>query len=311
MTILLNGNDFRSRLRRSDLVKTVRKRGVPYLLLSPTAILMLVFLVYPLGSVVYFSLQNYNVTKPWDNGYIGLGNFTTMMGDALFWSSLRVTANWVVAQVSLQLTFGLIMALIVNEAFKGRGLARAVLFSPWAVSGVLTTTIWLLIYNPAVGVNKYLADMGVGHYGASPLAGSSSAFWAAVLAELWRGVPFFTILILADLQSVSGELYEAAQVDGAGRLRRFWSITLPHLKNSIILATLLRVVWEFNNVDLLFTLTGGGPANATTTLPLYVARTAITSKDFGYGAALTVAAFIILSIITVLYLRLTKFGKEL
>lgn len=298
-------------MRESSLVKTVRKRGVPYLLLAPTLILMLVFLVYPLGSIAYFSLQNYNVTKPWNNGYIGLDNFTAMIDDVLFWSSLRVTANWVVVEVGLQLMLGLILALIVNEAFKGRGLARAVLFSPWAVSGVLTTTIWLLLYNPAVGVNKYLADMGIGQYGASPLAGSGSAFWAAVLAELWRGVPFFTILILADLQSASGELYEAAKVDGAGRVRRFWSITLPHLKGSIILATLLRVVWEFNNVDLLYTLTGGGPANATTTLPLYVARIAITSKDFGYGAALTVAAFVILSIITVLYLRLTRFGKGL
>lgn len=287
-----------------------RRRLIPYLLLAPTMTLLLVFLLYPLGNIAYFSLQQYNVSKPWDNGFIGFENFANMLSDPLFTSSLIVSAQWVFVQVGLQLVFGLILALVVNEAFKGRGLARAILFSPWAVSGVLTTTIWLLIYNPAVGFSKYLADLGLGEYGTSLLAGGTSAFWAAVLAELWRGVPFFTILILADLQSASAELYEAAQMDGAGKWRRFWSITLPHLKNSIILATLLRGVWEFNNVDLLYTLTGGGPANATTTLPLYVARVAIDSKEFGYGSALTVVAFIILGLVSIVYLRLTKFGKE-
>lgn len=290
--------------------KRRRRVATPYLLLAPTMVLLTLFLLYPLLSIGYFSLQQHNVSKPWDNGFIGLGNFRAMLSDDLFWSSLWVTGKWVVVQVGLQLIFGLLLALIVNEAFRGRGLARAVLFSPWAVSGVLTTTIWLLLYNPAVGVNKYLADLGLTSYGTSLLASGDTAFWAAVLAELWRGVPFFTILILADLQSAPGELYEAAQMDGAGRIRRFWSITLPHLKNSIILATLLRGVWEFNNVDLLYTLTGGGPANATTTLPLYVARVAIDSKEFGYGAALTVSAFVLLGMVTILYLKLTNFGRE-
>lgn len=291
-------------------MRLLRKRGAPYLLLAPTMALMLIFLLYPLISIGYFSLQKYSVIQPWDNGFVGLDNFVAMMSDELFWTSLWFTAKWVVVEVVLQLIGGLIMALIVNEVFKGRGAARAILFSPWAVSGVLTTTIWLLLYNPAVGINKYLADVGLGHYGTSPLADGTTAFWAAILAELWRGVPFFAILILADLQSISPDLYEASHVDGAGRMRRFWSITLPHLKNAIILATLLRGVWEFNNVDLLYTLTGGGPANATTTLPLYVAKVAIDSKEFGYGSALTVAAFVILSVFTIVYLRSAKFGKE-
>lgn len=291
-------------------MRLLRKRGAPYLLLAPTMALMLIFLLYPLISIGYFSLQKYSVIQPWDNGFVGLDNFVAMMGDELFWTSLGFTAKWVIVEVVLQLLGGLIMALIVNEVFKGRGAARAILFSPWAVSGVLTTTIWLLLYNPAVGINKYLADVGLGHYGTSPLADGNTAFWAAILAELWRGVPFFAILILADLQSISPDLYEASHVDGAGRMRRFWSITLPHLRNAIILATLLRGVWEFNNVDLLYTLTGGGPANATTTLPLYVAKVAIDSKEFGYGSALTVAAFVILSVFTVVYLTSAKFGKE-
>lgn len=287
-----------------------RERWTPYLLLAPAGILLTVFLVYPIGSVVYYSLYKYNVTKPWDNGFVGLDNYAAMLRDDLFWQSLLFTGQWVLVEVSLQLVFGLALALVINETFVGRAISRALVFSPWAVSGVLTTTIWLLIYNPTTGFGRYLADAGIGEYGTSLLTEPGTAFWAAVLAELWRGVPFFAILILADLQSISGDLYEAAEVDGAGRFRRFVSITLPHLRNAIILSTLLRAVWEFNNVDLLYTLTGGGPGNSTMTLPLYVARKAVDAKEFGYGSALTMSAFLILAVCSVTYLWLARAGKE-
>jgi multiple sugar transport system permease protein len=287
-----------------------RERWTPYLLIAPTALLIAVFLVYPIGSVVYYSLFRYNVTKPYANGFVGLDNYVQMVNDPLFWQSLVFTTQWVVVEVVLQLVFGLALALVINETFIGRAIARALVFSPWAVSGVLTTTIWLLIYNPTAGFGRYLADAGIGEYGTSPLTEAGTAFWAAVLAELWRGVPFFAILILADLQSISGDLYEAAEVDGAGRIRRFLSITLPHLRNAIVLSTLLRAVWEFNNVDLLYTLTGGGPGNATLTLPLYVARMAVDAKEFGYGSALTMAAFVILAVFSITYLWLARRGRD-
>jgi multiple sugar transport system permease protein len=287
-----------------------RERWTPYALLAPTLVLVAIFLLYPIGSVVYYSLFKYNVTKPRSNGFIGLENFQTMLHDQMFWDSLRFTTQWVVVEVGLQLVLGLGLALVINETFIGRSLARSLVFSPWAVAGVLTTTIWLLIYSPTTGFSRYLADLGIGSYGESPLIDGTSAFWAAVLAELWRGVPFFAILLLADLQTISQDLYEAAEVDGAGRLQRFWSVTLPHLRNAIVLSTLLRAVWEFNNVDLLYTLTGGGPGNATMTLPLYVARMAVDAKEFGYGSALTVTAFLILAIFSIAYLKLSRVGRE-
>lgn len=290
-----------------------RRRGprTPYLLIAPAVLAMLAFLVYPMASVVYYSLQHYNVSKPWENGFAGLDNFRRMLfEDPLFWQSLGFTARWVVVEVSLQLVLGLALALIVNETFVGRAVARAMVFSPWAVSGVLTTGIWVLLYNPTTGLSKYLADLGLMEYGAAPLANPDTVFAAAVLAELWRGVPFFAILLLADLQSIPRDLYEAASVDGASRFRRFRHVTLPHLKDAIILSTLLRAVWEFNNVDLLYTLTGGGPAHQTTTLPLYVATTAVQSQNFGYGSALTTAGFVILTFFSVAYLRLGKFGAR-
>ena len=286
-------------------------RRLPYLLIAPAALLMLGFIAYPVISVFYYSLQNFNPTKPWRNGYAGFGNFVQIFTkDTQFWDTLTFSGKWVIVEVGLQLLFGLALALIVNQTFVGRAVGRALVFSPWAVSGVLTSAIWVLLYNSQTGITRYLADMGIGSYGTSWLSDTSTVFPAAIVADLWRGVPFFAILILADLQSVSKDLYEAAEVDGASRFRQFLHITLPHLKDAIILSTLLRAVWEFNNVDLLYTLTGGGPAGETTTLPLYVALTGIDGHDFGYASALTTVAFVILLFFSLLYLRLSKFGGD-
>ena len=201
-------------------------RRLPYLLIAPAALLMLGFIAYPVISVFYYSLQNYNPTKPWRNGYAGFDNFVhAFTEDPVFWDTLVFSAQWVVVEVGLQLLFGLALALIVNQTFVGRGLGRALVFSPWAVSGVLTSAIWVLLYNSQTGITRYLADMGIGSYGTSWLSDTSTVFPAAVVADLWRGVPFFAILILADLQSVSRDLYEAAEVDGASRIKQFWHIT--------------------------------------------------------------------------------------
>jgi multiple sugar transport system permease protein len=288
-----------------------RRSKTPYLLIAPTVLLLTGLLAYPMISVGYYGLRHYNVTQPWNNGFAGLANLRTMLfHDPVFWQSLRFSVSWVVAEVSLQLLLGLGLALIVNETFLGRSLARSLVFSPWAVSGVLTTGIWILLYNPATGVFRMLSEIGIGDGATSVLGEPKTVFPAVVVAELWRGVPFFAILLLAGLQTIPGDLYEAAHVDGAGRWRRFVHVTLPHLRDAIVLSTLLRAVWEFNNVDLIYTLTGGGPAHQTTTLPVYIARTAVDSHDFGYGSALTMAGFAVLLFFSIAYLRLSKFGSD-
>jgi multiple sugar transport system permease protein len=164
------------------------RRLYPYFLIGPAAVLTLVFLVYPVGSVFYYSLQHSNVTQPWNDGFAGLDNFVAMGADPLFWRSLTFTLQWVVVEVGLQFIFGLALALLINKSFIGRALARSLVFSPWAVSGILTTTIWILIYNPSTGIGRYLADVGIGEYGVSLLSGSGTTFWAVVLAEMWKGI---------------------------------------------------------------------------------------------------------------------------
>ena len=295
--------------RKSERARTgmyAAQRRAPYWLIAPAVILMAVFIAVPVVSVGVYSLFRWNVSKPWATEFLGLDNFRVIFTeDPEFWGILLTTVWWVGASVSLQFVLGLALALLLNQAFRGRSFVRSLSFAPWAISGVLATQIWLLIYNPATGIASVLQNIGISNDFA-PLVGQESAFWAAVIAELWRGLPFFTIILLADMQSIPADLYEAAKVDGATRWQEFRHITVPYLKQAIILTTLLRAVWEFNNVDLLYPLTGGGPAGATTTLPLYIVNEAITGRNFGYGSALTVVGFVILAIFSVLYLRLTR-----
>jgi multiple sugar transport system permease protein len=257
-------------------------------------------------------LQNYNLAAPFYDSFAGFDNFIKIFTeDKFFFPSLLTTLKWVVSQVGLQLIFGMIAAILLNKTFKFRGLVRAAAFIPWAISGVLASVMWSLMYNEHMGViNDMLMRLGIIHENQAWLANSSTAFISVVIAELWRGIPFFAITLLASLQSIPEELYEAARVDGAGRWKSFIFVTIPQLKNTIILTTLLRVIWEFNNVDLIFNLTGGGPAGSTTTLTMYIAKQAIHGSNFGYGSALTVISFGILLTFAIVYLKITRFERE-
>lgn len=291
-----------------------RIQWLPYLLIAPAIVLIIVFLFYPVGNVFYFSLQKFNPTKAYENGFVGLDNFKMIFtSDKLFFPTLWVSAKWVFVEVALQLIFGLGIALMLNQAFKFRGVFRSAAILPWAISGVVTSTLWQIIFNEQIGpLNDILLNLGLIDHKIAWLSEVTTAFPAIVTAELWRGIPFFTIALLAGLQTIPGDLYESAVVDGAGRWKSFIHITMPFLKTTIILTTLLRAVWEFNNVDLIFVMTNGtgGPIDLTTTLPMYIVKQAIVAQDFGYGSALTVIGFIILLLFAVFYLKLSGYGKE-
>ncbi|KGR75202.1 carbohydrate ABC transporter permease [Ureibacillus sinduriensis] len=289
-----------------------KKKLIPYLFILPSFLFIMGFLFYPIAMVFYYSVQHYDISAPYYNRFAGLENFVQIFTqDKLFFPSLLNSLKWVVSEVGLQLVFGMILALLLNQTFKFRGMIRAVAFVPWAISGVLASVMWSLMFNEHMGVlNDLLMKIGLINEPMAFLANTSTAFGAVVIAELWRGIPFFAITLLAGLQSIPNELYEAARVDGANRWKTFIYVTLPQLKNTIILTTLLRVVWEFNNVDLLFNLTGGGPAHSTTTLTMYIAELAVHGSNFGYGSALTVISFGILLVFAILYLRLSRYEKE-
>jgi len=284
----------------------------PFLLISPTVILILCFMGYPIIRVFYLSMQNYNLKNIFANGYVGFDNFVKLfIKDELFWSSAAITLKWVVSQVGFQLVLGMIVALILNQKFKGRGAARAVALVPWAVSGVLVTMLWTLMYDQSSGlINDLLMKTGIISEKVAWLSNANTFFPAVVVAELWRGVPFFAINILAALQSIPEDVYESSSIDGCGKIKTFIYITLPFLKESIIFATLLRGIWEFNSIDMIFTLTNGGPMNQTTTLPIYMMKTAIIKGNYGYGSAIGVVTFLFLLVFAVLYIKLSHYGGE-
>lgn len=287
------------------------RKAMPYLFLLPATFFILAFLAYPLLTVFEYSLQSYDVTKLNLKGFIGLENFKTLFKDDIFFRSLQVSLKWVLVEVCSQLVLGMTLALLLDQKFKGRGIYRCVVFFPWAVSGVLTSMLWSLIYNQNIGLlNSILKDLGLITKNVAWLGNTSTVFKATAIAEVWRGIPFFAITLLAAMQNISPDLHEAAVVDGAGIWQEIFLIKIPMLKDTIILTTLLRAVWEFNNVDLIFTLTGGGPSYRTQTLTMYMTNMSVKNGNYGYGSTLAVAAFVFLLLFALIYLKASGYGKE-
>ena len=295
--------------KRWGLSKRARERLLPYAYLFLPMLVILGLILYPILTVFYYSLFDYFPARPYLNGFVGIQNFIDILSDELFAQSLLVSLKWVGTQVPLQLLLGMGLALLLNQKFRGRGLIRGVTFGPWSLSGVIVAILWSLIFNGNMGVlNDLLQRMDLLEKPVAWLSNPNTAFAAVCVAELWRGVPFFAISLLAALQSVPGELYESCDIDGGGRLSQFWYITLPFIKSTVVLTTLLRAVWEFNAVDVIMIATGGGPLGRTTTLSIYLADLAMENRNFGYGSAVGVVSFCILFVFAMAYLRASRFG---
>lgn len=284
---------------------------IPYMLMLPTILLLCWLLVYPVFNVFYTSFWQEMLSRPKANAFIGLKNYHKILSDPVFFEALGNSFRWVIVEVGLQLVLGLGLSLILKRKFRGCGIFRSILFLPWALSGVLVSMLWSMMYYENVGVlNDLFQRLGIIQKAIAWTGSKHTAFWSLIIAELWRGIPFFSIMLLASLQSVPDEMYEACRVDGGNALQSFFYITIPHIKETLVLTTLLRVIWEFNSVDLILNLTGGGPVHKTTTLSVYLANTARKDGNFGYGSALAVISFLILLIFAATYLKLSKFGNE-
>lgn len=290
----------------------LKKQMLPYLLLVPAFLFIGFFMFYPVVNTFQLSLQNYVLTQRSEWGFIGMGNFKKLLyEDPIFWTALRNSMVWTISNVILQTFLGLYLALLLNRQFKGRGWYRALAFSPWAVAGVLVAMMWSFMYNENFGVlNDILMKSGLIHTRFSWFSSSTMAMAAMVLATTWRGVPFFAISILASLQTISEEIYESCDVDGANSWQKFFHITLPMIKDTLVLTTLLRTIWTLNIIDIIFSMTKGGPNFSTLTLPVYVMLTFIDSLDLGYASTIAVAITILLLVFSGIYLALGRFGKE-
>ena len=289
-----------------------KRQATPYILLAPILLFVSLFLLWPMINVFVMSVQEYRLLKPDERHFIGFQNFVTVFTeDNVFMKAIKNSVVWVAVSVAAQTILGFWLAYLLNQKFKGRGFARAISLVPWAVSGVLVTMLWTLMYDQSSGlINDMLMKSGIISKKVAWLADSRTFFPAVNIAELWRGVPFFAINILAALQSIPADVYESSAIDGCGPVKNFFYITLPYLKESIIFATLLRGIWEFNSIDMIFTMTNGGPMDKTTTLPIYMMKTAIIKGNYGYGSTIGVIAFLILLVFAVFYIKVSGFGGE-
>ncbi len=295
--------------------KTIRHRrnsGIwPYLLLAPALIIMLSVVIVPIFNAVGMSFQNYNLTRPNKMGWIGLGNYEKLLTkDPLFWSSMGRTLIWVLFGVGGQFLFGFMLALILNKDFRGRGITRAVSLIPWVTPGVLIALMWSWMYDGNYGViNDVLMKLGIIQDKIAYLAKPASAMPSVIITIIWQGIPFFALMILAGLQGIPYDLYEAASIDGATGWKKLIYVTVPSLKNTIFVTTMLRIIWVANSVDVIFNMTGGGPAYATQTLSIYVYNKANT-LDMGYASALAIMLMLVLLLAAIPYLRNTFREQE-
>ncbi len=241
------------------------------------------------------SLHDYVLFRPKNFDWVGLKNFITAWNDPVFWTSLRHTVIWIVITVPAQMLLGLATALLLNQNFPWRGLARALVIIPWALPSVVIALMWVWIYDSNFGVlNDLMLRFNMISSAIPWLANPDTALYAIILTLTWQGFPFFAVMILAGLQSIPKSYYEAAAIDGASQFRQFWHITLPGLSGVLMTATLLRVIWVANSIDVIFVMTGGGPGYSTYTLPLYAFVKARTGLDYGYGSALAVSFTLLL-----------------
>lgn len=289
-----------------------RRAATPYILLAPILICVALLMIWPMINVYVMSLQNYQLLKPKERAFIGFTNYINIFTkDELFFKALGNSFWWVVISVAIQTVLGFSLAMLLNQKFKGRGLYRALVLSPWAVAGVMVGIIWSLIYGETYGVlNDILKRIGIIDRNISWFSSGRSAMAAAIIANVWRGIPFFCLNYLSALSSISDDIYESATIDGANGVVTLFKITIPMIKDTIILTTLLRSIWTFNAVDLIYSLTYGGPNNATLTVPLYVMTTFKTKLDYGYASALAGVATIMMMGFAVAYIKMGKLGKE-
>jgi multiple sugar transport system permease protein len=265
-------------------------------LLLPMLLLVGAFAVYPVGRMIVLSTCTQNLETGLEPVFSGAANYSRAAGDGHFWETVRRTLLFTVLAVGSELLLGLLAALALHHTPVGRGFARTVALIPWVLPTSALALGWIWIFNDQFGVaNDLLLRAGILTGPFAWLGHPHSAFAAVVIADVWKTTPFITLLLLAGLQTIPRQLYEAAAIDGASAWQRFRSITLPHLRPAIFVAVLFRVLQSFGIFDLVYVMTGGGPGGSTETVALYTYRNFMRYLDFGYGAALIVLSSLILA----------------
>ena len=267
-----------------------REAVFSWLMLAPAVLFLIGFVAYPFVYGIYLSLEAREVGR--DGVFVGLANFVANMRDPVFWQVVRNTVVYTGAATVVKLVGGLGLALVMNQRFRMKNAVRASLLLPWIVPTALSTIAWMWIFDPSFSViNWLLLHSGLASSGVPWLAEGKLAMVAIIIANVWRGLPFYAVTLLAALQTIPHELYEAAAIDGATPRKRFVHVTLPYLRAVLLITTMFSVIWTFSDFQLVYVLTGGGPSNATHLFATYAFNIAMGAGELGQGASIALSMF--------------------
>jgi multiple sugar transport system permease protein len=274
-----------------------------YALMAPTAVFLVAFMFYPIVYVFVMSLFKTNKLSQLTK-FVGFKNYVDRLTDPEFWGILLRSLYWTASGVAVKFLTGMSIAILLNVKYRGRKFARMLFIIPWASSVPISALLWQWVYHPEFGLLNYSLK-ATGLWANPPiwLGRPVSAFIGCIWVDIWAGIPFFALVFLAGMQAVPLELYESAHMDGAGAARRFFSITIPGLRDLILISTLLSAIWTFNDFNIIYILTRGGPAGATNILTTSVYMSAFVFLKFDSAAVQAVLTFVILSIVSVIYAR--------
>ncbi|MGD8868952.1 MAG: sugar ABC transporter permease [Gemmatimonadales bacterium] len=274
-----------------------------FVLPALAAILLIAF--FPLAFTLWESFHVHDLRMPWrGRPLVWLQNYMEVLSDGRFWEAMIHTGIFTVGTVTLELVIGLVLALALNRAYRGRGLVRAAVLVPWAIPTVVAALLWRFMFDSQAGIaNAVLMDVGLMDEPFVWFIHTTAAWVPIILADVWKMTPFVALLLLAGLQNIDASLYEAARIDGAGPWDQFRHVTLPLLKPAILVALIFRTLDAFRVFDLIFVLTGGGPGTATEPIALYTFTALLQNLRFGYGSALSVVIFLVTFALAIFYIR--------
>jgi multiple sugar transport system permease protein len=278
-----------------------RQSSLGIILMLPGAILLMVFMAYPFFLGIWLALTDSVIGTL--GQYIGIRNFSDLLTDSTFHQTARNTFVYALVTVPFKAVLGLGMALILNNRIRFSNPLRAAVMMPWIVPTALSSLGWFMIFDPVFSpISWLLKNLGLITQNVNFLGGPNLAISSVCLANIWRGIPFFGITILAGLQAVPQELHEAAAIDGASVWHRFRHVTIPAIKGVVLIASLLSIIWTFADFQLIYVLTKGGPANTTHIFGTYAYQIGLSATEIGMGAAISLYMFPILSFFAILLL---------
>ena len=277
----------------------------------PFIVMAALFMVWPVVEAVRMAFYAYNPLRPDDIYWVGFQNFERIFDDPLFWDSFRQALVWTGWSILFQTVLGVALALLLNLTLPGMAVFRGLLLFPYIVPTVVIALNWRWIFNSEIGiVNHALLSAGIISENIAWLSTPDMAMLSAILLNVWKYTPFVVICVLARLQTIPTELYDAAKVDGAGAWRRFIDITLPMLKEVLVVVIVFRTIWTFNKFEEIYLLTRGGPGTSTFNLAVYAFEEGMANLRLGVAAATGVVMIALLLVGTIIYVRVSGFGRE-